>query len=174
MTHICVSKLTITGSCNGLAHIRHQAIIWINAGILLNGPLWTKFNEILIEIDIFSLKKYISECRLGNGCHFVPATMSYRKALIFVRLFHGKLLNLWRMTQCLEQYAVWNNYTVLMCCAFFGYIDIFRIHGWYCETARPLLVLVGCLRYRVLSSCHTGVACVAENVDIWSWNLTMN
>ena len=28
MTHICVSKLTITGSDNGLSSGRHQAIIW--------------------------------------------------------------------------------------------------------------------------------------------------
>ena len=35
MTHICVSKLTIIGSDNGLSPGRHQAFIWTNAGILL-------------------------------------------------------------------------------------------------------------------------------------------
>ena len=29
---------------------RRQAILWINAGILLIGPLGTNFNEILMEI----------------------------------------------------------------------------------------------------------------------------
>ena len=57
VTHICVSKLTITGSDNGLSPDRCQAIIWTNAGILLIGPLGTNFNEILIEIITFSFKK---------------------------------------------------------------------------------------------------------------------
>ena len=35
VTHICVSKLTIIGSDNGLAPGRRQATIWTNAGILL-------------------------------------------------------------------------------------------------------------------------------------------
>ena len=49
VTHICVNKLTIIGSDNGLSPGRRQAIIWTNAGILLIGPLGTN-NEILIEI----------------------------------------------------------------------------------------------------------------------------
>ena len=57
VTHICVGKLTIIGSDNGLAPGRHQAIIWTNAGIVLIGPLRTNFNEILIEIHTFSFKK---------------------------------------------------------------------------------------------------------------------
>ena len=55
--NICVSKLTIIGSDNGLSPGRRQAIIWINAGILLIGPLGTNFNEISIEIHTFSFKK---------------------------------------------------------------------------------------------------------------------
>ena len=55
--HICFSKLTIIGSDNGLSPGRRQAIIWTNAGILLIEPLGTNFNEILIEIHTFSLKK---------------------------------------------------------------------------------------------------------------------
>ena len=39
VTHICVSKLTIIGSDNGLASGRRQTIIWTNDGILLIGPL---------------------------------------------------------------------------------------------------------------------------------------
>ena len=57
VTHICVSKLTIIGSDNGLSPNRRQAIIWTNAGILLIGPLGTNFNEISIEIHKFSFKK---------------------------------------------------------------------------------------------------------------------
>ena len=55
--HICVSKLSIIGSDNGLSPDRRQAIIWTNAGILLIEPLGTNFSEILIEILAFSAKK---------------------------------------------------------------------------------------------------------------------
>ena len=55
--HICVVKLTIIGSDNGLSPGRRQAIIWTNAGILLIRPLETNFSEMFIEIKIFSLKK---------------------------------------------------------------------------------------------------------------------
>ena len=57
VTHICVSKLTIIGSDNGLSPDRRQAIICTNAGLLLIGPLGTNLNEILIEILTFSFKK---------------------------------------------------------------------------------------------------------------------
>ena len=57
VTHICVSKLTIVGSDNGLSPDRRQAIIWTNAGLLLIGPLGTNFSEILIGIEIFSFRK---------------------------------------------------------------------------------------------------------------------
>ena len=57
VTHICVSKLTILGSDNGLSPGRRQPIIWTNAGILLIGPLRTNFSEMLIEIHTFSFKK---------------------------------------------------------------------------------------------------------------------
>ena len=57
MTHICVNKILIIGSDNGLSPDRHQAIIWTNAGILVIWPLGTNFSEIPIEIQIFSFKK---------------------------------------------------------------------------------------------------------------------
>ena len=57
VTHICVSKLSINGSDNGLAPRRRQAIIWTNNGILLIGPLGTNFSEILIKMYTFSFKK---------------------------------------------------------------------------------------------------------------------
>ena len=57
VTHICISKLTIIGSGNGLSPDRRQAIIWNNAGILSIGPVGTNFSEISIEILTFSFKK---------------------------------------------------------------------------------------------------------------------
>ena len=57
VTHICVGKLTIIGSDNGLSPAWRQVIIWTNAGILLIGPLGTNFSEILSKIQSFSFKK---------------------------------------------------------------------------------------------------------------------
>ena len=57
VTHICVGKITIIGSDNGLSPERRQAIIWTNVGILLIRPLGTNFSEILIGIQTFSFKK---------------------------------------------------------------------------------------------------------------------
>ena len=57
VTHICVGKITIIASDNGLSPERRQAIIWTNAGLLSIGTLRTYFSEILIKIQQFSLKK---------------------------------------------------------------------------------------------------------------------
>ena len=67
MTHICVGKLTIVASNNGLSPGRRKAIIWTSAIILLIGPLGTNLSEILIEIYIFSFRKCISKCRQEIG-----------------------------------------------------------------------------------------------------------
>ena len=54
---MCVGKLIIIGSDNGLSPDRRQAIIWTNAGLLSIGPLRTYFSENLIKIQQFSLTK---------------------------------------------------------------------------------------------------------------------
>ena len=54
MTHICISKLTIIGSVNGLSPGRRQPIISTNDGILLIRTQWTNFSEILIKVQTFS------------------------------------------------------------------------------------------------------------------------
>ena len=71
MTYICISKLFIIGSYNGLSPDRHQAIIWTNDGMLLIGPLGTNFSEIWIKIQTFHSRKCVWKCRLWNGGHFV-------------------------------------------------------------------------------------------------------
>ena len=65
-THICVSRLTIIGSDNGLPPDRRQAIIWTNAGILLIGLLGTNFSEILIEIYTFLFRKIYLKMSSGK------------------------------------------------------------------------------------------------------------
>ena len=65
VTHICVCKLTIIGSDNGLSPDRRQAIFWTNAGILLIWPLGTNFSEMLIEIFTSLFKKM--HLKLSSG-----------------------------------------------------------------------------------------------------------
>ena len=48
VTHMCVIKLTIISSDNGLSPGRGQYIIWNDGGMLLMGHLGTNFSEILI------------------------------------------------------------------------------------------------------------------------------
>ena len=55
--HICVSKLTIIGSDNGLSPDWRQSSISTDPGILLIGPLGTIFTGILIEMHILSFQK---------------------------------------------------------------------------------------------------------------------
>ena len=68
--YICVGKLTIIGSDNGLSPERRQAIIWTNAVILLIGPLGTNFSEISIEIQTFSLKQICLKMLSVKCCPF--------------------------------------------------------------------------------------------------------
>ena len=66
VTHICVIKLAIIGSENGLSPSRRQAIIWTNVGILLIGPWGANFSDILIEILTFSFKKMYLKMSSGK------------------------------------------------------------------------------------------------------------
>ena len=56
VTHICISKIIIIHSDNGLLPGRPQAIIWTNSGILLIGPLGINFGQISIKINTFHSK----------------------------------------------------------------------------------------------------------------------
>ena len=102
VTHICVSKLTIIVSGDGLSPGRHQAIIWTNAGILSIAPLRTNFSEILIEIDIFSFKKIHLKMSSGNWRPFCPGLIcptAFAQILILHAIYSVSLLYCWRMYQ---------------------------------------------------------------------------
>ena len=114
MTHICVGKLSIIGSDNGLSPGRRQAIIWTNAGMLLIGPLGTNFSEILIEILTFSFKKMrfkVSSAKWRPFCLglnvLIPWSRSPLKMAIFFQfvcipqnfeIFYGSLDQVWGVT----------------------------------------------------------------------------
>ena len=91
VTHICVNKLTIIGSDNGLSPDRRQAIIWTNAGILLIGALGTNFSEILIEILTFSFKKMrlkVSSVKRRPFCLGLNVLMFMDTALCYHKTQH--------------------------------------------------------------------------------------
>ena len=70
VTHICISKLTIIASDNGLTPDWHQAIIRTSAGIWLIPTQGTNFNEVC-EIHTFSFKKIhlkMSSAKLRQFC----------------------------------------------------------------------------------------------------------
>ena len=75
VTYICVGKLTLIGSNNGLSPGLRQGIIWTNAEILLIGFLGTNFNDIQSQFIYFHSGKSISKCRLENGGQFVWASL---------------------------------------------------------------------------------------------------
>ena len=56
-THICIRKLNIIVSDNGILPGLYQTIIWTNAGISLIWPLGINFNKMLTKIHTFSFKK---------------------------------------------------------------------------------------------------------------------
>ena len=70
MTLICVSKLAIIGSGNGLSPRRRQAINWTNSGISLIGSLGTNFSKILIGHQRLN-PKMITHKKLISFKHFM-------------------------------------------------------------------------------------------------------
>ena len=102
MTHICVGKLTIIGSDNGLSPERRQAIIWTNAGILLIGPLGTNFSEILIEILIeeYMFENFVCEMLFISSrphCVNVVPEGAYFDDLMQKRRHSSALAMEWRL-----------------------------------------------------------------------------
>ena len=94
VTHICVSKLTIIVSDNGLSPNRRQAIIWTNAGILLIGPLGINFSEISIEIYIFSSKKMHLKMSSGN---WQPSCLGLNVLTTINKVNQSHVYHLWNI-----------------------------------------------------------------------------
>ena len=89
VTHICVGKLTIIGSDNGLSPGRRQAIIWTNTEILLIRPLRTNLSEILVEFHIFSIKKMhlkMSSAKWRSFCLGLNVLMHWSYVCLFLHL----------------------------------------------------------------------------------------
>ena len=104
VTHICVSKLTIIGSDNGLSPGRRQAIIWTNDGILLIWPLGTNFSEILSEIHSFAFTKMhwkMSSAKWRPFCLGLNVLNLHIMWRMHLYWDDGKGLLEWEFTNCL-------------------------------------------------------------------------
>ena len=77
VTQICISKLTIIGSDNGLSPGWHQVIIWNNAGILLIGALGTSLSKILIKNQYIFIQENVFE----NDVWKMAAILSWHKCV---------------------------------------------------------------------------------------------
>ena len=137
VTHICVGKLTIIGSDNGLTPGRRQAIIWTNAGILLIGPLGTNFSEILIgNSNIFNQ---------GNAVENVVC----KKAAILSRPQWVKTLGLtkWLIFCNMHSYAFswvkiivfYSIFKFVLKCLFDNKSALVRVMAWHWIGDKPLL-----------------------------------
>ena len=119
VTHICVSKLTIICSDNGLSPGQHQAITWTNVGILLIGPLGTNFSEMLIEIRTFSFKKI----------HLKMSSGKWRPFCLGLNVLRTDILH---CTRSQVTKALWahNSNLVKICVALMGKMTIRSGHNF--------------------------------------------
>ena len=85
VTRICVSKLTIIDSDNGLSPEQHQTIIGTNVGILLIWPLGINFSEILIRVHTSSFMK-MSSAKILSRPQCVKGIHVQRFRYFFLRL----------------------------------------------------------------------------------------
>ena len=123
MTHICVGNLTNIDSDNGLSPGRLQAIIWTNAGLLLIGPLGTNFNEILIEILTFSLKKMrlkVSSAKRRPFCLGLNKSMQLSCVVLWTKNVHLEFQRTFRVSiimhcESIKNVCVFNIYLLASC-----------------------------------------------------------
>ena len=95
VTHICVCKLIIIGSDNGLSPGRRQAIIWTIAGIFLIGPLGKNFSEIWTKIQNFSFMKMRLKMSSGKWRPFrlgLCVISSHHAVLTLIIVIHESYL----------------------------------------------------------------------------------
>ena len=95
--HICISKLTIIGSDNGLSPDRRQAIIWTNARILLIPTLGSNFSDVLREIHVSSLKKMHWKMFSGKWQQFFsqPQCVNHHVYMSVCIQYHFRLSVCW-------------------------------------------------------------------------------
>ena len=140
VSDICIGKLTIIGSDNGLSPELRQVIIWTNAGILLIAPLGTNFSEILIKIQTFSLKKIrlkmssVKWCLFGLGLN----ELTHCRLVMLYNIIHlcKHCLRQWVLT-CLNAFKN-------VACKMASILILVQTSKWYVSFVR-LLAFLCCL-----------------------------
>ena len=100
VTHICVSKLTIIGSDNGLSPERRQAIIWTKAGNIVDLTLRNKLqwngnrnSYIFIQENPFENVVWKMAAILSRPqCVKIPSPSSLKPAVMIQSVMTTKLL----------------------------------------------------------------------------------
>ena len=129
VTHLCISKLTIIGSDNGLSPGRCQAIIWTNAGILLIEPLGTNFSEILIETHTFSFKKMRLKISTGKRRPFCLGLNVLIASGLQLEIKHRGVWRLQKLRLIQDSYEMW------------GYNIVLYFPRWHFETSWSEMVM---------------------------------
>ena len=80
----------IIGSGNGLLPVWQKAFTWIISAILLIRPWWTYFNEILFEIQISSIKKFLIVVCNNNNKKTIKR-LHFKLSYVRNRLFYSGL-----------------------------------------------------------------------------------
>ena len=119
--HICIGKITIISSDNGLSSEWGQGIIWTSSGILLTVPLRTNFSEMLNKIQtFFSLKKIHLKMSSAKCCLFRLGRLHLNVLTHWGRVTHicvGKLTNIGSdngLSPGRRQAIIWTNDEILL------------------------------------------------------------
>ena len=109
VTHVCVRNLICSGPDNGLSPGRCQAIIWTNVGILLIGPIGTKFNfnrnsnnflegnafEHVCEMAVILFRPQcvnVFNRRIHNNCISVTIIPSFTSCIFSFAVLHQPVI----------------------------------------------------------------------------------
>ena len=153
VTHICIGKIIIIGSDNGLSPDRRQAIIWTNAGLLSIEPLWTYFSENLIKIQPFSLKKMHVKM---SSAKWRPSCLGLN--MLSLTLTHG-YWNTLLITPCISN----GDGTVLLLA-----LDIFM-----CQMYLTVLYQTGTwveqINIRAIRGLQTHISCLQDSMRPGPW-----
>ena len=92
VTHICVNKLTIIGSDNGLSPGRRQAIIWTNAGIVN----WTLGNKLQWNLNRnLNIFMQLMQLKVSSG--------KWRPSCLGLNVLTNNGLVYWRIYACIAR-----------------------------------------------------------------------
>ena len=135
VTHICISKITIIGSDNGLSPGRRQAIIWTNAEILLITPLGTNFSEIIIRVQTFSFKKMELRMSSAKWRHILARPQWVKHVLHVWHCYTNWTFSFFISHQCIVDEA-----------DYVSWIQYIQFYIWYqLMKYLPLVLLWNCL-----------------------------